>query len=84
MGTELSEIQLKLELLKRGGKCVTVKLKGFFEADFVLETARIEISNKLILLHNSKGEYIISLHLGRVVGRSMHDNMIELHFDSRN
>ena len=83
MEEQLNEIQLKLELLKLAGKRVTIQLKGRIEISFVLDAVCIEINKNLILLHNLKSEYIITLHLGEVVSISRCDKVMKLHFDSR-
>ena len=83
METLLSEIQLKMELLKLGGKSVIFKINGEINANILLKRAYIEVSESFILLHGMNTGDIIILELGQINKRIKNDRLIELYFDSR-
>ena len=83
METLLSEIQLKMELLKLGGKSIIFKINGEISANILLKRAYIEVSESFILLHGMNTGDIITLELGQINKRVKNDRLIQLYFDSR-
>lgn len=83
METILSEIQLKMELLKLGGKSVIFKIDGEISTNIMLKKAYIEVSESFILLHDMNTGDIITLELGQINRRVKNDRLIQLYFESR-